>query len=78
MPTIEQQILTMLTDMVRLNKKKEWLNADDVKEEFNLSKKFLQAARKDGRIKTVKCLPSGKNILYKRTEIEDLFITIKN
>lgn len=78
MPTIEQQILTRLDKIDRKLERDDWMTAEQIKAEFNLSKKFLQTARKDMRIKTVKCLPSGKNILYKRTEIEDLFITIKN
>lgn len=77
--TIEQQILTRLTSIERkLERGDDWLTAEQIKTEFDLSKKFLQLKRREGKLKNFRCLTSGKNFQYQRSEIEKLFTVIKN
>lgn len=77
--TIEQQILTKLTSIERkLERGDDWLTAEQIKTEFDLSKKFLQLKRREGKLKNFRCLTSGKNFQYQRSEIEKLFTVIKN
>lgn len=77
--TIEQQILTRLSNIERkLEARNEWLTSSQVQSQYGLSKKFLQLKRKDGTLKKFRCLQSGKNFQYQRSEIEKLFTEIKN
>lgn len=83
--TDTQQILTLIREqgklirkLARQSKSEQWLTAEQVKEEFGLSKKYLQLKRKQGQIKSFRCLTTGKNFQYKREEIEGLFTVIKN
>lgn len=80
--TAEQEILRTLarieTTLKNNARKEQWIKEEKVIEDFGLSKKFLQQARKDGRIKKYRCLSSGKNIQYLKSEIEDLFKEISN
>lgn len=78
--TIQQQILTKLSSIERKLQAQsdDWLTAEQIKAEFDLSKKFLQLKRREGKLKNFRCLTSGKNFQYQRSEIEKLFTVIKN
>lgn len=53
----------------------EWLTPEKVEEQYGYSRSSLRKFYTAGKI-TIKKGKTGKTILYKRSDLEDLFITI--